>query len=75
MVAAGTTVTQDVPPDSLAIARVAQVNRVGWVAKRRAVLAIGASNGKSARIDEISKATAKKVVPRTKKGRAKSAKR
>ena len=75
VVAAGTTVTQDVPPDSLAIARVAQMNQVGWVAKRRAVLAIGVSNERSARVDEVSKATAKKAVPRTKKGPAKSAKR
>jgi bifunctional UDP-N-acetylglucosamine pyrophosphorylase/glucosamine-1-phosphate N-acetyltransferase len=75
VVAAGTTVTQDVPPDSLAIARVAQMNRVGWVAKRRAVLAVGASNGKSARVGEVSKTTVKKTLPRTKKARAKSAKR
>src|SRR5512139_430454 len=34
VVAAGTTVTQSVPADSLAIARVQQVNRVGWAAKR-----------------------------------------
>lgn len=39
MVAAGTTVTQDVPADSLAISRVAQVNRVGWVTKRKMLLA------------------------------------
>jgi bifunctional UDP-N-acetylglucosamine pyrophosphorylase/glucosamine-1-phosphate N-acetyltransferase len=30
LVAAGTTVTMDVPPDSLAIARTPQVNKVGW---------------------------------------------
>lgn len=75
VVAAGTTVTQDVPPDSLAIARVAQTNRVGWVAKRRAVLAIGVSNGNSARVAVVSKTTAKKALPKPKKGRAKSAKR
>ena len=38
-VAAGTTVTQDVPADSLAIARVPQINRVGWAGKRRMLLA------------------------------------
>jgi bifunctional UDP-N-acetylglucosamine pyrophosphorylase/glucosamine-1-phosphate N-acetyltransferase len=75
VVAAGTTVTQDVPPDSLAIARVAQVNRVGWVAKRRAVLAIGTSKRKSAPADEAQKTTVKKTLPRTTKTRAKSAKR
>lgn len=41
VVAAGTTVTQDVPADSLAISRVAQCNREGWAAKRRALLASG----------------------------------
>lgn len=30
LIAAGTTVTMDVPPDSLAIARIPQVNKVGW---------------------------------------------
>lgn len=75
IVAAGTTVTQDVPPDSLAIARVAQMNRVGWVAKRRAVLAVGASAGKAAPTAEVSKATAKKPFRPVKKGRAKSVKR
>ena len=35
LIAAGTTVTQDVPPDSLAIARTAQVNKVGWCLKKR----------------------------------------
>jgi bifunctional UDP-N-acetylglucosamine pyrophosphorylase/glucosamine-1-phosphate N-acetyltransferase len=35
-VAAGTTVTQDVPAGSLALSRAAQVNKEGWVAKRKA---------------------------------------
>jgi len=35
LIAAGTTVTMDVPPDSLAIARTAQVNKVGWKLKNR----------------------------------------
>lgn len=39
VIAAGTTVTQDVPADALAIARSAQVNRAGWAARRRALLA------------------------------------
>jgi bifunctional UDP-N-acetylglucosamine pyrophosphorylase/glucosamine-1-phosphate N-acetyltransferase len=30
LIAAGTTVTRDVPPDSLAIARTQQVNKEGW---------------------------------------------
>jgi len=43
IIAAGTTVTQDVPADALAIARVPQVNRAGWAARRRALLAEGGS--------------------------------
>ena len=35
LVAAGTTVTCDVPPDSLAIARVPQVNKEGWRLKKK----------------------------------------
>lgn len=35
IIAAGTTVTEDVPADALAIARVPQVNRAGWAARRR----------------------------------------
>jgi bifunctional UDP-N-acetylglucosamine pyrophosphorylase / glucosamine-1-phosphate N-acetyltransferase len=41
VIAAGTTVTQNVPPDSLVISRVMQVTRPGWAAKRRALLAQG----------------------------------
>jgi bifunctional UDP-N-acetylglucosamine pyrophosphorylase/glucosamine-1-phosphate N-acetyltransferase len=37
IIAAGTTVTEDVPADALAIARVPQVNRAGWAARRRAL--------------------------------------
>jgi len=39
VVAAGSTLTLDVPPDALAIARATQVNRAGWAARRRALLA------------------------------------
>ena len=42
LIAAGTTVTQNVPPDSLVISRVTQVTRPGWAAKRRVLLAQGA---------------------------------
>jgi bifunctional UDP-N-acetylglucosamine pyrophosphorylase/glucosamine-1-phosphate N-acetyltransferase len=34
-VAAGSSITHDVPPDSLAIARGKQVNKEGWVARKR----------------------------------------
>jgi bifunctional UDP-N-acetylglucosamine pyrophosphorylase/glucosamine-1-phosphate N-acetyltransferase len=37
IIAAGTTVTKDVPDDALVIARVPQVNRDGWAARRRAM--------------------------------------
>jgi bifunctional UDP-N-acetylglucosamine pyrophosphorylase/glucosamine-1-phosphate N-acetyltransferase len=39
IIAAGTTVTEDVPADALVIARVPQVNRAGWAARRRALAA------------------------------------
>jgi len=39
IVAAGTTVTEDVPADALVIGRVPQVNRAGWAARRRALQA------------------------------------
>ncbi len=35
LIAAGTTVTRDVPPDSLALARVPQVNKEGWRLKKK----------------------------------------
>jgi len=35
LIAAGTTVTQDVPPDSLALARTPQVNKEGWRLKKK----------------------------------------
>src|SRR6185295_6594379 len=37
IIAAGTTVTEDVPEDALVIARVPQVNRAGWASRRRAL--------------------------------------
>lgn len=37
VIAAGATVTQDVPVDALVIARVPQVTREGWAARRRAL--------------------------------------
>jgi bifunctional UDP-N-acetylglucosamine pyrophosphorylase/glucosamine-1-phosphate N-acetyltransferase len=35
-VAAGSSITKDVPPDALAVARARQQNRPGWAAARRA---------------------------------------
>jgi bifunctional UDP-N-acetylglucosamine pyrophosphorylase/glucosamine-1-phosphate N-acetyltransferase len=36
LIAAGTTVTIDIPPDSLALSRTPQVNKEGWVTKKQA---------------------------------------
>ena len=38
-VAAGSTITEEVPPDSLAIARSRQTNKPGWVAERKKKIA------------------------------------
>jgi bifunctional UDP-N-acetylglucosamine pyrophosphorylase/glucosamine-1-phosphate N-acetyltransferase len=35
-IGAGSSITDDVPPDSLAIARARQINKEGWAAKKRA---------------------------------------
>jgi bifunctional UDP-N-acetylglucosamine pyrophosphorylase / glucosamine-1-phosphate N-acetyltransferase len=43
-VAAGTTVTEDVPPGALALSRVPQVNLEGWVARRKKKAAGGRSS-------------------------------
>ncbi len=41
VVAAGSSVTSDVPADALAIGRAVQVNREGWAVRRRALLTTG----------------------------------
>ena len=46
VIAAGATITADVPPDTLAIARAAQVNRPGWASRQRALLAGGTAQPK-----------------------------
>lgn len=45
LIAAGTTVTQDVPPNALAIGRASQVNRPEWAVKRRMLAEGKAVNG------------------------------
>ncbi len=47
VVAAGSTITNDVPADALAIARSQQVNRPGWAARRRALVASAAAGASS----------------------------
>lgn len=75
-IAAGTTVTQNVPVDSLAIARVPQVNRVGWAAKRRMLLTARPASENSANAsDKQEGQRAKKTSSNMKNRRAKSLKR
>jgi len=71
IIAAGTTVTQDVPADALAIGRVPQVNRAGWAARRRALLADGGalppgSKLTSLKADKVSSKSSQKNAKSTK---------
>lgn len=54
IVAAGTTVTEDVPPDALVIGRVRQTIKKGWAAKRRSGSAKGDMGGDKATADRRS---------------------
>ncbi|GKS58949.1 bifunctional protein GlmU [Nitrospira sp.] len=58
LIAAGTTVTLNVPPDALAIGRAPQVIRPGWAAKRRNALQAAPSERKG-------DASAKKARPKS----------
>jgi bifunctional UDP-N-acetylglucosamine pyrophosphorylase/glucosamine-1-phosphate N-acetyltransferase len=49
IVAAGTTVTQDVPPDALVIGRVRQLVKKAWAAKQRALTPTRAADGERSR--------------------------
>jgi bifunctional UDP-N-acetylglucosamine pyrophosphorylase/glucosamine-1-phosphate N-acetyltransferase len=64
VIAAGTTVTRDVPADALAIARASQENRADWAAKRRLMLARVADDEQRA---AARKQPAKTDVPSKKK--------
>jgi bifunctional UDP-N-acetylglucosamine pyrophosphorylase/glucosamine-1-phosphate N-acetyltransferase len=76
VVAAGTTVTQNVPADSLAIARVAQTNRIGWAAKRRKLLTTGTFSQDSTKgSDGLKKQKNLKTSGNSERKRATSAKR
>jgi bifunctional UDP-N-acetylglucosamine pyrophosphorylase / glucosamine-1-phosphate N-acetyltransferase len=48
-VAAGSTITENVPDDSLGIGRVRQVNKRGWASRKRRELAAAQQPGKSSR--------------------------
>jgi bifunctional UDP-N-acetylglucosamine pyrophosphorylase / glucosamine-1-phosphate N-acetyltransferase len=61
-VAAGSTITENVPADGLGIARGRQVNKAGWASKKRRELAAAAHNGLPAR-----KAKPRKSKPRKRK--------
>lgn len=65
-IAAGSTVTDDVPADSLAIARGRQVNKEGWAAERRRQ--ISAESGKATGHSAVAKPARKQTLsPRRKK--------
>ena len=56
-IAAGTTVTQDVPPDALTLSRVPQMNKPGWAARRRALQEdVKQSQSGSGKVGAVSKA-------------------
>jgi bifunctional UDP-N-acetylglucosamine pyrophosphorylase/glucosamine-1-phosphate N-acetyltransferase len=72
VIAAGATITADVPPDTLAIARAAQVNRPGWASRQRALAADGGRDVRSSKFGVGSGKTGVKLrtsnlEPRTKK--------
>ncbi|HKN86692.1 MAG TPA: bifunctional UDP-N-acetylglucosamine diphosphorylase/glucosamine-1-phosphate N-acetyltransferase GlmU [Nitrospiraceae bacterium] len=75
VIAAGTTITQDVPPNSLAISRTVQANRVGWASKRRAWLA--GSETREAKRPEVKRVRGSKfeVEGGTAEGQGREAKR
>ena len=71
IIAAGTTVTEDVPADALVIGRVPQENRAGWAARRRALLADGdslppGSKLTSLKADKVSSKSSQKNAKSTK---------
>src|SRR6266853_2397078 len=59
-VAAGSTITENVPPDGLGIARGRQVNKPRWASRKRRELAAAQHSSKSARPRKKSKGTKRK---------------
>ena len=59
-VAAGSTITENVPPDGLGIARGRQVNKPRWASRKRRELAAAEHSSKSARSRKKSKGTKRK---------------
>jgi bifunctional UDP-N-acetylglucosamine pyrophosphorylase/glucosamine-1-phosphate N-acetyltransferase len=74
VIAAGTTVTENVPADSLVISRVSQVTRPGWAAKRRALQAAGTAGGSLPPGSKLTSLKADKASSRPRKQNAKSSK-
>lgn len=72
-VAAGSTITDNVPPDALAIARGRQANKPGWAAKKRRELAAAEKPKRSSR--RKTRAPRKKRASRTSSPRRAAAKR
>jgi bifunctional UDP-N-acetylglucosamine pyrophosphorylase/glucosamine-1-phosphate N-acetyltransferase len=59
-VAAGSTITENIPPDGLGIARGRQVNKPRWASRKRRELAAAQHSSKSARPRKKSKGTKRK---------------
>jgi bifunctional UDP-N-acetylglucosamine pyrophosphorylase / glucosamine-1-phosphate N-acetyltransferase len=71
IIAAGTTVTENVPADALVIGRVPQINRAGWAARRRALIADGGALRPGSKLTSLK---ADKVSSKSSQKNAKSAK-
>ncbi|MDR4499823.1 MAG: hypothetical protein MRJ96_00005, partial [Nitrospirales bacterium] len=67
-IAAGTTVTKNVPPNALGISRVAQVNKEGTAAKRREILASSSAAHVQAKEYGESAESSLRPTPQQKKG-------
>lgn len=74
VIAAGTTVTENVPADALAIARVTQANRAGWAARRRALEFTSPAGGSLPLGSKRASLKADKASSRTRKQNTKSSK-
>jgi bifunctional UDP-N-acetylglucosamine pyrophosphorylase/glucosamine-1-phosphate N-acetyltransferase len=63
-VAAGSTITENIPPEALGIARGRQVNKPRWAARKRRELAGAEHSSKAARPRKKSRAQKRKKKPR-----------
>lgn len=68
LIAAGTTVTRDVPPDALAIGRAEQTNKPEWAAKRRATADAERQEASIAELAGGSPRPSSRPMPLTSKG-------